>query len=138
MRLVTAISLLLLLPACNRDRPENPNQLGEVLPGPVTIEQGGISANALNDKLAKVHPAMQSCYSKTLQESPKAEGAIDFTLRSEKTGLVADVTKNTVPDPSLTQCLIEAVKSMDFSADSGGTPVFVAKWSLSLKNHTEG
>ena len=138
MRLVTAISLVVILAGCDRDRPDNPNQLGEVLPGPVTVEQGGISANALNDKLAKVHPAMQSCYSKTLRERPGTEGAIDFTLRSEKTGLVADVSKNTVPDSSLAQCLIQAVKSMDFSADSGGTPVFVAKWSLNLKSHTEG
>ena len=71
---------------------------------------------------------MEGCYADALSKNPRTKGAVDLKLMGEPAGTTVQVTRNTVENASLVQCVTEAVHGV--KADSTGS--FVADWSLSF------
>ena len=122
---VAAVAVVLGLACSHERRPE-----GEVMFGTLTVEQGAISTSVLTDKLNLVHPVMTGCYRDALMNRRAAKGSMDLVLTGQRSGLGVDVTKNTLNDPRLTQCIVEAVKHVNLAADSATNPVFTAHWAV--------
>jgi len=140
MRVVSGIALLVLFAACTRERAAMPGRAGDtnevagqVVYGTVNVEQGNVSTNVLNDRLAQIHPALEGCYKDASIKTGKTEGSMDLRLRGERSGMTVEVTKNTVNDASLTQCVVEAVKHVNVGSDSSTAPGFMATWSVNFK-----
>jgi len=131
MRVVVLVGLACVAAACDRGGERTP-LAGNIWFGTVTVEQGTVSTNALNDKLSQLHPVMEGCYRDALLKRPVTKGAIDMELKGESNGLGVRVTKNTVNDESLTQCVVQAVRSVSLASDSGATPVFTAQWAVNF------
>ena len=140
MRVICGVALLGLLAACTRERAAAPGRAGDaneaagqVIYGTVNVEQGGVSTNIINDRLAQIHPALEGCYKDASVKTGKTEGSIDMRLRGERSGMTVQVTKNSVSDSSLVQCVVEAVKHVNLGTDSSSAPGFTATWSVNFK-----
>ena len=133
MRLMALVGVGCLLVACNRGGERTP-LAGDIWFGTVTVEQGNVSANTLNDKLSQLHPVMEGCYRDALAKNPAGirKGAIDLELKGEARGMAVRVVGNTVEDSSLTECVVQAVRSANVVTDSAGAPVFTAKWAVNF------
>jgi hypothetical protein len=83
----------------------------------------------VTDKLAALQHVMEGCYADALAKNRRVGGTITLKVRGEKPGTTAEVTKNTVEDASLTQCVTQTVHSVQLP-DSAGS--FVADWSVNF------
>jgi hypothetical protein len=151
MRLRVLSGLLVIVMACvTRARP------GEVTLGTPNVVQGDVSPHLLTEELSKKHSTIEACYTEALTRNRATEGHMELLVRTGRSTLEAEVVRNTVPDTSLSGCVVSAVRSIplgelagnpsgDDSVAIGDTtdpgeaaeeglassrPVFVAEWTV--------
>lgn len=124
MRSMKAFFLLGAVAACGPGTPP----AGEVVFGTLTVKWGNVASSVLTDRISALRLVMEACYAGALAKNPGTDGVLDMKLTGESSGIAVEVTKNTVENTSLTQCITEAVRGV--KADSSGS--FVAEWSVNF------
>jgi hypothetical protein len=91
--------------------------------------RGKLPKGVLDERLKSVAPAVQACYEQGLKAKPDLRGAVNvnFVVGEEGKVVHADAAEgdDALADPSTVNCILSAIKKLEFPQPSGGR-VFIS------------
>jgi len=86
--------------------------------------RGKLPKAVIDEKLKSVGPAVQACYERALTRKPDLHGAVDIDFVVAPDGKVAHAdasdTADALNDAPTVDCILNAVRKLEFPAPSGG------------------
>ena len=91
--------------------------------------RGKLPKAVIDEKLKSMGPAVQACYEQGLKAKPDLRGAVNVNFVVGEDGKVvhADAAEgdDALPDPTTVNCILSAIKKLEFPEPSGGR-VFIS------------
>ncbi len=103
---------------------------GSVKFGSLALE-GTVDRDYLARQLLQLHPRFEACFARALRLRGPVEGTIVYRIRGGKGRLVPGVDSNTTADPSLTECVTQAIADLTIVEPEGSEPWdFTLRWPV--------
>jgi len=89
---------------------------------------GGLSATQVQNEIRKSFPSIRSCYEKSISFRKKIMGRVLVSFRIDESGKVSEASlmETNFREKKLHSCILEKVKTIDFSPPLGGGYVDVS------------